>query len=62
MITNGGTLVRTRACEISVIGRNTQGLRLIRLTKDESLVSVEAVQEVEGDSSNEDHDGGDVEE
>jgi DNA gyrase subunit A len=49
LITNGGTLVRTRASEISLIGRNTQGVRLINLGKDELLVGVQAVEELPED-------------
>lgn len=45
MITNRGTLIRTPVSEISVIGRNTQGVRLISLSNEESLVSVEVVRE-----------------
>jgi DNA gyrase subunit A len=37
LITSGGTLVRTRVEEVSVMGRNTQGVRLIRLGESESL-------------------------
>jgi DNA gyrase subunit A len=40
LISNQGTLVRTRVAEISQLGRNTQGVTLIRLPADESLVSV----------------------
>ncbi len=43
LISNGGTLVRTRVQEISVMGRNTQGVRLISLSKDEKLVGLERV-------------------
>ena len=43
LITNGGVLVRTRASEISQIGRATQGVKLINLDKGESLVSLERV-------------------
>ena len=43
LISDGGTLVRTRAGEISTLGRNTQGVTLIRLRKDEKLVGVERV-------------------
>lgn len=43
LITNRGTLVRIRVQEISVIGRNTQGVRLIQLSEGEKLVGVEAV-------------------
>jgi DNA gyrase subunit A len=45
LISNQGTLVRTRADEISVLGRNTQGVRVIRTKGDEHLVGVERVDE-----------------
>jgi len=41
LISDGGTLVRTRASEISQVGRNTQGVTLIRLSKGEKLQAVE---------------------
>ena len=47
LISNGGTLVRTRVDEISVTGRNTQGVRLINLGGEECLVSVERIEEQE---------------
>jgi DNA gyrase subunit A len=47
LISNGGTLVRTRVDEISITGRNTQGVRLINLDSDEHLVSVERIEEQE---------------
>jgi DNA gyrase subunit A len=40
LISNQGTLVRTRAMEVSQLGRNTQGVTLIRLPAEETLVSV----------------------
>jgi DNA gyrase subunit A len=43
LISDGGTLVRTRAAEIAQVGRNTQGVTLIRLAKEESLQAVERV-------------------
>ncbi|MCP5151193.1 MAG: DNA gyrase subunit A, partial [Chromatiales bacterium] len=43
LITDGGKLVRTPVAGISVLGRNTQGVRLIRLAEGERLVSVERV-------------------
>jgi DNA gyrase subunit A len=43
LISDKGTLVRVPANEISLIGRNTQGVRLIQLTNDELLVSLERV-------------------
>ena len=42
MISDRGTMVRISVNEISVIGRNTQGVRLIQLSKDETLVGLEA--------------------
>ena len=45
LITNGGTMVRTPCQDISVLGRNTQGVTLIRLTDGEQLVRVNAVSE-----------------
>jgi len=47
LITNGGTLVRTKVAEVSVIGRNTQGVKVIGVTKGEHLISVEKVDESE---------------
>jgi len=49
LITDGGTLIRTRVSEISVVGRNTLGVRLIELGEGEKLVGVEKVAESEGD-------------
>lgn len=43
LISDQGTLVRTRVGEIARVGRNTQGVTLIRLGKGEQLVNVEAV-------------------
>lgn len=45
LISDQGTLVRTRVDEISSQSRNTQGVTLIRLSKDEHLVGIERVQE-----------------
>ncbi len=47
LISDKGTLVRTRVDEVSVQGRNTQGVRLIRLKEGEKLVGVEQVDEPE---------------
>lgn len=49
LISNQGTLVRTRIDEVSVSGRNTQGVRLIRLAGEESLVGVQRIAEQEDD-------------
>ncbi len=45
LITDGGVLIRTRVKEISVIGRNTQGVRLINLSEDEKLISIGRIEE-----------------
>lgn len=45
LISDQGTLVRTRVDEVSSSGRNTQGVTLIKLAKDEKLVGLERVQE-----------------
>lgn len=47
LITDHGTLVRTPVKDISCMGRNTQGVRLIRLSEDESLIGVERIDEQE---------------
>ncbi|VFP85759.1 DNA topoisomerase (ATP-hydrolyzing) subunit A [Candidatus Erwinia haradaeae] len=45
MITDAGTLVRTRVSEVSLIGRNTQGVILIRTAVDENVVALQRVAE-----------------
>ncbi|WKE63978.1 DNA gyrase subunit A [Gallaecimonas kandeliae] len=49
LITNGGTLVRTRVNEVSRVGRNTQGVTIIRTTKDEKVVGLQRIAEVDED-------------
>ncbi|NMQ18619.1 DNA gyrase subunit A [Candidatus Competibacter phosphatis] len=46
LITDGGTLVRTRVEEISLVSRNTQGVKLISLQGDEKLVGVEKIESI----------------
>jgi len=46
LISDGGTLVRTRAGEISILSRNTQGVTLIRLRQDEKLVGLARIEMV----------------
>ena len=43
LITSGGKLVRTRVNEVSVLGRNTQGVKLINLSAGERLVGLERI-------------------
>ena len=47
LITDGGVLIRTRANEISLVGRNTMGVRVINLGKNENLVTVDRVDEAD---------------
>jgi len=56
LISNGGTLVRTAVAEISVLGRNTQGVRLIRVDGDQTLVGVDRIEADEDDEDNADGD------
>ncbi|KAA6209220.1 DNA topoisomerase (ATP-hydrolyzing) subunit A [Avibacterium paragallinarum] len=51
LITDAGTLVRTRVNEVSIVGRNTQGVRLIRTAEDEQVVSLERVCDVDDEES-----------
>ncbi|RDE22999.1 DNA gyrase subunit A [Motiliproteus coralliicola] len=51
LISDQGTLVRTRTDEISVQSRNTQGVTLIRVAADEKLVGTARVEEPEDDGS-----------
>jgi DNA gyrase subunit A len=44
LISDGGTLVRTNAGEISTLGRNTQGVTLIRLREEEKLVGLARIE------------------
>jgi DNA gyrase subunit A len=50
LISSTGTLVRTPVDEISVLGRNTQGVRLIRLAEGERLAGIERIEHLEGES------------
>ena len=50
LISDMGTLVRTKGDEVSVLGRNTQGVRLIKLREQEKLNSVSRIEEREDDS------------
>jgi DNA gyrase subunit A len=72
LISSTGTLVRTPVDEISVLGRNTQGVRLIRLADGERLVGIERIESLDaadgaagvdvagGESSGSDVSGGGV--
>lgn len=56
LISNRGTLVRTRCSEISSLSRNTQGVMLIRLAEEEVLVGIARIEEADDE-----HHGGDDE-
>ncbi|ATZ74292.1 DNA gyrase subunit A [Idiomarina sp. X4] len=49
LISNKGTLVRTRVNEVSTVGRNTQGVRLIRTGDDEKVVGLQRIDEIDED-------------
>ena len=51
LISDQGTMVRTRGDEISVVGRNTQGVRIIRLKDSENLVRLARIAESEEEES-----------
>jgi len=49
LITTSGTLVRTRVDEISIMGRNTQGVKLISLGEGEKLSGIERIENIQED-------------
>ncbi len=51
LISSSGTLVRTPVSDISVMGRNTQGVRLIRLDEGDRLVGISRVEALQEDSA-----------
>ncbi|HHW3269336.1 TPA: DNA topoisomerase (ATP-hydrolyzing) subunit A [Haemophilus influenzae] len=51
LITDAGTLVRTRVSEVGIVGRNTQGVRLIRTADDEHVVSLERICDADEEDS-----------
>jgi hypothetical protein len=51
LISSTGTLVRTPVGEISVVGRNTQGVRLIRLGEGERLTGIERIESLAEDAA-----------
>jgi DNA gyrase subunit A len=53
LITDGGTLVRTRVSEVSSMSRNTQGVRLTNLTNNEKLIGLERIAETDEDDNEE---------
>jgi DNA gyrase subunit A len=51
LISDKGTLVRTPASGVSVIGRNTQGVTIIRTASDEKVVGLQRIDEIQADDS-----------
>ena len=47
LISNKGTLVRTPAEGVSIIGRNTQGVTIIRTAEDEKVVGLQRIEEIQ---------------
>jgi DNA gyrase subunit A len=58
LISQGGTLVRTAVAQVSVLTRNTQGVRLMRLDDADLLVGMAAVEHLNGDGDDGGEDGG----
>ncbi len=56
LITDGGTLVRTPVQDVSEMGRDTQGVRMIRLSKNEKLIGIERVMKLAGEDEPDDDD------
>jgi DNA gyrase subunit A len=46
LISSSGTLVRTGVADISTLGRNTQGVRLIRLAEGDRLVGLDRIEQI----------------
>ena len=49
MISDAGTLIRASVSDVRVMGRNTQGVMLIRLSEGEKLVEIERVEKLEAE-------------
>jgi len=56
LITTNGTLVRTRVDEVSIMGRNTQGVKLISLNPTEKLSGIERVDSMQSEGEDEEND------
>jgi DNA gyrase subunit A len=56
LISQGGTLVRTPVDQVSVLGRNTQGVRLMRVEDGDRLVGLARVPEFDGEGASEEAD------
>ncbi|MFK7826499.1 MAG: DNA gyrase subunit A [Oligoflexales bacterium] len=58
IMTSAGNLVRFRINQVSVVGRHTQGVNLVRVADDEQVISVGrvAAEDCEDEENEEDHD------
>ena len=54
LISDGGTLVRTRVSDVPVLGRNAQGVKMITLAEGERLIGIARIQALEGDENDAD--------
>lgn len=55
LITDGGTLVRTRVNDISQVSRSAQGVKLISLNKEEKLIGIERIEALDDESEDVDN-------
>jgi DNA gyrase subunit A len=53
LITDGGTLVRIRVSDVSVMGRDTQGVKVIRVSEDERLIGIERIASIDANGDEE---------
>ncbi len=53
LITDGGTLVRILVDNVSIVGRNTQGVKMISLTKKEKLIGIARIEGLDDEGSTE---------
>lgn len=60
LITNTGRVIRMRTSDISILGRNTQGVRLMRLRENETIVGVARFEDREDDLDDEELEDGTV--
>ncbi len=49
LITDGGTLVRIRVSDVSVMGRDTQGVKVINVSDGERLIGIERIASIDSD-------------
>jgi DNA gyrase subunit A len=53
LITDGGTLVRIRVSDVSVMGRDTQGVKMINVSDNENLIGIERIASIDSDDDEE---------